>query len=216
MNHTYDKKQAGSPEERAKRVRYLREKVLRFTREVFSEKSGIPINTLQNWEQSRHSGLIERGAKKIIQALDNAGIPCSLEWLLYGIGESPASPFETQRYLTEAEIIAEELELFHRLNPNAIDMVIKDDSMLPYYWLGDTVAGKRYTGEDIKKTVGLACIVETITGGVLIRFLEEAEESGRYNLLCANQLALAKIKLESVELISAAPILWLRRKSHFS
>lgn len=214
MNPTYDKIQAGSPEERAKRVRYLREKVLRFTREVFSKKSGIPLNTLQNWEQSRHSGLIERGAKKIILALDDAGIKCSLEWLLYGIGEPPLSPFASETHLTEEEIIAEELQLFHRLNINTIDILVNDDSMLPYFWSGDYAAGKRYTGEDIKKTVGLPCIVETVSGNVMIRFVEEAAESSKYNLLCANQMALGKIKLESIELISAAPVLWHRRKSH--
>lgn len=216
MNHTDDKTRAGSPEERAKRVRYLREKVLRFTREAFSTKSGIPINTLQNWEQSRHSGLIERGARKIIQALDEAGISCSLEWLLYGIGEPPASSLtvKPENYLTEEEIIAEELQLFHRLNANAIDTLINDDSMLPHFWPGDYAAGKRYTGEDIKKVVGLPCIVETVSGNIMVRFLEESEELSHYNLLCANQLALAKIKLENVQLISAAPVLWLRRKSH--
>ena len=216
MSHTDDKIRAGSPEERAKRVRYLREKVLRFSREAFSTKSGIPINTLQNWEQSRHSGLIERGAKKIIQALDDAGITCSQEWLLYGIGESPSSSLTSRPeiYLTEEEVIAEELQLFHRLNTNTVDILIKDDSMLPHFWPGDYAAGKRYTGEDIKKTIGLPCIVETISGNVLVRYLEESAETSHYNLLCANQLALAKIKLESVELISAAPVLWLRRKSY--
>ncbi len=216
MNHTDDKMQAGTPEERAKRVRYLREKVLRFSREVFSEKSGIPINTLQNWEQSRHSGLIERGAKKIIQALQDAGISCSLEWLLYGIGGFPTSSLTSKPEicLTEEEIIAEELQLFHRLNPNAIDILINDDSMLPYYWPGDYAAGKRYTGEDIKKVVGLPCIVETNSGDIIVRYLEEASEPSRYTLLCTNQLTMGAIKLENTELISAAPVLWLRRKSH--
>jgi hypothetical protein len=204
------------PQQRAERVRYVREKVLRLTREEFQSRSGISPNSLQNWEQVRANGLTEMAARRLVQAFQKEGVNCTVEWLLYGIGEKPASPFSPssmRQEINEEDNIHRELALFHELNNNGVDARISDDSMLPCFWPGDYVAGTRYKGESIKKAVGMPCIVETTDGTVLVKLLEMGENEGCYNLASANPHAPVKRVFKDVELNYAAPILWIRRRS---
>lgn len=201
--------------ERAKRVRYLRQEVLRLTREKLSQSSGIPLNTLQNWERLRSKGLTEKGAERLIQAYRSEGIDCTVAWLLYGVGEKPIAPSQSLQKSKVEELIAQELQLFRQHNHNVAATLINDDAMLPCFCPGDLVAGQRYIGKAISKVIGLACIVELATDIVLVRMLEEADKADCYTLISANRNFLGKQTLENVSLRSAAPILWLRRRRYF-
>lgn len=215
----YNSEKRASPEERAQRVRYVREKVLGLTRKEFSRKSAISASSLQNWEQNRlEKGLTEAAAQRLVKAFREEGADCTIEWLLYDIGEKPSSPFSKQTMKSllkspDEEIIAKELKLYHELNPNSIDTVVSDDGMSPMCWPGDYVAGKRYIGEDIKKTIGLPCIVELETNELIVRMLEQGEEENRFNLYCANTNASTKKIIRNATVKSSAPILWLRRRT---
>lgn len=207
-----------SPEARAKRIRYIREAILKLSREQLSAVSKISASSLQNWEQERNKGLTEAGARRLVQAFREQGANCTVEWLLYDVGEKPTSPFSksTMKELLKSpdeEIISKELKIFHELNPNSIDTVISDDGMTPIFLPGDYVAGKRYMGEEIKKTIGLPCILELETQELLVRMLEVGEEENKYNLYCANPNALTKKIYRNIEIKSSAPILWMRRKT---
>lgn len=214
----FESEKRSSPEARARRIRYVRESVLGVSREQFSVKSKISASSLQNWEQERNKGLTEAGARRLVQAFREEGADCTVEWLLYDIGEKPSTPFSkaTMKELLKSpdeEIISKELKLFHELNPHSIDAVISDDGMSPIFWPGDYVAGKRYVGEDIKKTIGLPCIVELDTGELWVRMLEVGEEENTFNLYCANPNALTKKIYRNVEVKSSAPVLWMRRRT---
>lgn len=206
-------------EERSKRVRYVREEALRFTKEQFSKVSGIPLSTLQNWENIRNNGLTERGVNRLVQALRAEGIDCAPEWLLYGIGEKPVSPFIQQKASANnvvksvgEDVITQELQLFHQLNPDAVDIVVNDDAMLPYLWPGDHVAGKKYRAEEIKMVIGLPCIVQTTDGLNFVRLLEIGVKPDAYNLVCANPHTRLKGVMENIQVSSVAPIEWIRRR----
>jgi DNA-binding transcriptional regulator YiaG len=209
-----------STEERSKRVRYIREEILRLSRAKFSERTGISPNSLQNWEQGRNenTGVPEQSAKRLLEAFKKEGVDCSLEWLLYGLGNPPSSPFSSSaapliKMQDEDSIIKEELALFHTLNQNTIDAIINDDAMSPYFWPGDVVAGKYYENDAIKKALGLPCIVQTKTGGVFVRLLEEGESTEVYNLSCSNPQTITKTLIKNVTLVKVAPVLWIRKKS---
>lgn len=211
--------QVASSKARGKRLYYLRKELLRLSRESFGEKHNIPVASLKNWEQARYTGLTERGAKKLIPAFQQEGINCTLEWLLYGIGENPASPFPSLNQLlntpatTNESIIAQELRLFHQLNDSAVDCIVTDNGMAPCILVGDHVAGKRYFGQDIEHTVGLPCIVQTLTGEVLVRLVKKGSYTERFTLQCTNtNTAISQPLIENVQLFSVAPILWIRRK----
>lgn len=218
MNHI-DVVDHALPEERASRVRYVREVVLRLTREQLSKNSGIPINSLTNWEKVRNQGLSEAGAKRLVQAYRAEGIICTIEWLLYGSGNKPTSPYLSQESsvnqpikTSEEEAIQQELTLFRQFYADSIDTIIADDNMAPCFWPGDVVAGKCYVGEAINKAIGLPCIIRLSSGVTLVRIVDIGEKAGCFNLTCTNSNSHLKV-IKDAPITVAAPILWIRRRS---
>jgi DNA-binding transcriptional regulator YiaG len=202
-----------SPKARGARVRHIRETVLRYSRRKFGEKYAIPAVTIQNWESGKYGGLTEKGALKLMEAFQAEGAPCSVEWLLYGIGAPPASWQSAVSNISANQRIAQELGLFRQLHPEAVDAIVADNSMEPGLQMGDIVAGERYFAEEISKAVGQYCIVQLTTGEVLIREFWSGNQQDQYVLTCLNPKA--KIKAKKVKanaLFSVAPIIWIRRK----
>jgi hypothetical protein len=218
---------ADSPKARAKRIREIRD-ALRLSRPKFAEKlnevlsarkvlakSLIPQGTLQNWEEARFGGLSQKGAKLLVKGLYLLGTECTVEWLMYGTGNPPLIIFSNGlQQPKEEKIITQELKLFYQLNPNAIDVIIADDSMLPRFLPGDHVAGRRYFEEDIDIAIGEPCIIHTHeNSSILVRILQPGNIEGLYTLSCTNPSNYVERSiLENVKLFSAAPILWIRRK----
>ena len=218
-----------SPIERGKRLRYLRDDLLRLSRSRFGNLFNIPGGTIQTWEDARHGGLSEKGAKKIVQGLQDEGIDCRLEWLLFGFGEQPRSNFPWSAMNTSPKLesqsestnehssvkagIIQELQLFRQHYSNAIDTIVPDDAMMPSLFPGDYVAGDRYFDHDIIKTIGLPCIVQLMNGYTLVRIVEKEGKDGGHNLSCINPYPSDQPSiLHDVTLFSAAPILWVRRQ----
>ena len=205
--------------ERANRVRKLRD-ALHLSRGHFERTHGIPQQTLQGWEDARWGTLTDKGAIKLIQAYQQEGLHVTLEWLMYGVGNDPlatrniAEPGHPnyQVILTEQAIISQEVQLFHQHNPKAIDLIIQDDAMLPCLAPGDLVAGKRFFDQAIEQVLGLLCIIQTKTGIMLVRKLEQGSEPGLYKLSSLNpNTTVSEPRLEDVSLFSAAPIIWIRK-----
>jgi hypothetical protein len=208
---------ADSIENRAKRLRLIRQ-FLRLSRPALEKKYAIAACSLQNWEQARYGGLSEKGARKVVRAFAAEGVECTIEWLLYGVGKNPIAPQArplhskiTKHYSTEAETIAKEIQTFHSLNRNAVDCVMQDDGMLPAFLPGDHLAGIRYFSSDISKAIGLTCIAQTTEGDIFVRVLEEGDVPNRYNLIIINPHTTLR-HVKNIELLSVAPVLWMRRK----
>ena len=107
----------------------------------------------------------------------------------------------------------EELLLFRTHYPNAMDFIVSDDGMEPDYKIGEYVAGSSRYHQQIEHLVGLDCIVKTMEGEVFLRHIKKRGEDGRYTLACINsKTTVEKPILYDVELFSAAPVIWTRRK----
>ncbi|WP_423062937.1 XRE family transcriptional regulator [Candidiatus Paracoxiella cheracis] len=208
-------------EARAKRVKSLRQ-LTQLSRRAFAERYGIPAPTLQNWEDAKGNGLSEKGARNIVQLLKEAGIYCSVDWLMYGIGSGPQ--VSEKQYQVEESLpndawykqdktrIEEELSLFHQHFPNAIEFVVPDDSMEPRFIKGEWVAGVRHQATELSKAIGKACIVLTKDGQMILREVRKSDIPGRYTLACLNLKTTAtKPFIYDVELVYAAPVIWSRR-----
>jgi transcriptional regulator with XRE-family HTH domain len=198
------------------------------TRREFEKKYQVSANTLQGWEQGKNP-LSKKGAKRIIEALKLEGLLCSMEWLMDGKG-MPPRPFEmlnsdasaardiesaiTSVNLNEETAIYQELQVFKSHNPNPIIITVSDDSMNPYYHTGDYIGGTRLTNaEDIAPYLGRACIVELSDHTIVPRYLHEGSEEGTYTLSCTNhQSRNSPLTVFNTTILSAAPILWHRRK----
>lgn len=204
--------------ERAKRVHSLRT-MTGLSRREFAKRYGVAPGTLQHWEDINGNGLTEKGAHRLIKALQSSGIYCSFEWLMHGSGKGPyaeqtnntfsALSFEPNN---ESNNIKQELALFYQHYKEAIDCIIQDDGMWPVYKINDHVAGHRIYGHAIDDYIGQECIVMTVDGDLLVRELRRSELPNHYTLACINpRTSINKPIIYDIQLVSAAPILWLRR-----
>jgi hypothetical protein len=210
-----------SPLARGKRLKTVR-MMAGLTRNGLEDKYGISASTIQSWEAAKAGGLTERGVQRVIPVLQKEGIFCTADWLLYGVGlppqpanlNLPASDETPMPHATlpEDKAIIQELLTFRELNTNVVDLVVADDGMQPNYTPGDYVAGKRKTKDDIIRSLGHDCIVETANNEILLRRVKNGSKPGLFTLICTNSdTSVTTPTLYDLELLSAAPVIWHRR-----
>ncbi|MFA6409389.1 MAG: hypothetical protein WCW01_04360 [Gammaproteobacteria bacterium] len=184
------------------------------------ENSSLNICTYKGWEVGGYGGLPVDGAERVIKRIAEEGVVCTAEWLLYEIGQGPyiipdfkklnkdSQRINTAEISEEKEKILQEILLFRKNFPEAIDYQIKDDGVTPIYNPNDFVAGVKYFGDTIRTIVNQYCIVQTLDGKTLVRLLKEGTSPNKFLLLCTNpQTLVTNPALYDVELASAAPIL---------
>jgi DNA-binding transcriptional regulator YiaG len=210
------KTRSTKPEEvknRGKRIKYLR-KLLRYSARAFCEKCQAPESTLKSWEQGRFTGLTTDGALRIIAACEKEGLDCTLDWLLYGEGDAPQlkKPLFAGAFLPSSTVspLTQELRLFHQLHTDVIDTIVNDEAMEPFFTKDDHVAGIRYFGDDIKKLLGLNCIMQLQSGEIIVRKLASVDKDGNYTLTSLNTKFNPNI-IKNASIFSAAYIIWTRK-----
>jgi transcriptional regulator with XRE-family HTH domain len=214
-----------SAEARGKRLKSLR-KMADLSRKALTIKYQISASTIQAWEDGKAGGLTAKGAQRIVAALREEGVYCTVDWLMHGVGQSPnlaerlylraAEPvreYSSSSIIPHAESVTRELLVFRQLNHDTIDMIIIDDGMRPYYQVGDTIAGIRCRDiNSIENCVGKDCIVELQNGEVLFRRLRAGSKHSQFHLQCINLDTLVKQPYRYDEiLLSVAPVIWHRR-----
>lgn len=200
-----------SPEHRASRLKALRE-MSGLSREAVKKKYGIARGTLQNWETARFGGLTVKGAQLVVKAFKSENIQCTPEWLLHGIGIAPQFSSKTppQQKPHNIKLLTQELLYFRHHNSDSIDYTITDDSMLPFA-PGTVVIGRQLFQESIEEALWHDCIINTMEHGILFRLLRPGNQLGVYHLYARNIHSHApKLMLHNVDIISAAPITWIR------
>lgn len=217
LKHPLDK---AVTRERAKRIRALR-KAFGYSRPMFCKKYakyGVKAGTLQSWEDVRWNGVSEKGAAMLVKIFKEEGINITVEWLLFGVGDNPLKHLDRFKIagaiikILPDETIAQELRFFHQLNADAVDAVVADDGLVPWLMPGDRVAGKRLFGQEIAKAIEHPCIIQTLAGKVMVRWLKKGHEADHYTLVCTNpDTRVGEPVLENIKLFSAAPILWIRK-----
>jgi len=151
------------------------------SRKDLESKYGISMHTLQSWELGRNP-ITEKAASKLVEIFHSSGVHCSAQWLLSGSGKSPSlldsefTPYPTldkqiSSLLTQENTVQKEIEFFKTNNPNAMVIMVSDDTMEPAYNRGDFVGGIQYLrSSDIEECIGHDCIVE-ISEGIYFRRL---------------------------------------------
>ena len=83
--------------------------------------------------------------------------------------------------------------------------------MSPVHILGQTIAGRKRRGKDIDDLVNKICIVETLDEQILVRYVKQGDTPKTYHLIALNEETTApRPYLTNVELLSAAPVSWVR------
>ncbi len=217
--------QKSTPESRGKRLKSLR-MMAGLSRKALEDKYDVSASTMQSWEDAKAGGLTEKGAKRAIEVFRQEGIRCNVDWLLFGIGTPPQlsdklfqkqvqlqDVIEGRVEIAEERAIVNELLAFRQHNPDAVEFIMPDDGMTPLYRKGDYVAGKRRYNEAINNVLGMDCIIETKENEVLLRRLKPGSQAGLYTLICLNpEACVTEFALHDREILSAAPVIWLRRK----
>ncbi len=197
------------------------------TRREFEKKYNISANTLQGWEQGKNP-LSEKGAKRVVEAFKWEGLICSVEWLIHGTG-MPPRPYDmlnagirngvkkdnvlAEQNIREEEMIYRETQLFKEQNINSIILTVADDAMEPYFHTGDYIGGVQVYNEEMDRFFGNMCIVELENNLIVPRLLQKGSRPGRYNVCCMNSTTKASpLNYYDINVMSAAPILWHRRK----
>lgn len=205
-----------SPEQRAYRLKRLRNLANLSRRDMCTPHSAIQLNTLKGWEVAKYGGLSKTGAQKVIERVKQAGVECSLSWLLHGQGLPPVindlqrhyTP-STELALPETALIMSELELFKQHCPMSLYTEIKDDSLLPYYQPKDWVAGP-YSAP-IEACKDAICIIELDSGECLVRKVLIGPDQA-INLTAINPFCTAQPPiLFGVQPIKLAPVTWHRK-----
>lgn len=220
-----DERQQSSAKTRGKRLRLIR-KMSGLTLNELAEKHNLGVSTIKYWECAKNQGLSPKGAKKIITAMQSQGVQCSYMWLMHGVGLPPQfidlrSHNSTkqiplcidQATYEEEKSITNEISLFCEKVIGAITLTVFDDAMEPIYSVNDSIGGKRLYTQDLAKSIGKNCIIETADHQLLCRRIAQGTSSDSFNLYCINPHTTANPPhLYDVKLLSAAPIsrIWKR------
>ena len=126
----------------SQKIRSLRG-YLGLSREAFSKKSGIPRETLNQWENNRRKNISEKSVQRIIAAFEQEGIFCTREWLLNDEGDSPLE--RSANHLPrggqdEPSPPPDEIINFCSQYPAAKIHYITDNTMYPAMLRGDVLA----------------------------------------------------------------------------
>jgi DNA-binding transcriptional regulator YiaG len=98
-------------------------------------------------------------------------------------------------------------------NTDPVILTISDESMYPFYNIGDYVGGNKKLKEDISQLIGCNCIIETAEGYTLCRKLLKSESKNTYILLATNmELKESPIVITNVNINYAAEIIWHRKR----
>lgn len=203
--------------ERGKRIKLIRHMLQMRTFE-FADFINAGDSTVRYWEAGKGTGLTERGALKIIGALEASNLNCSIEWLLEGKDTPPSfkkedivstkarSPEVAQNAVIN---IQDEVDLFRETYDNATVLKITDDAMAPYYNLGDYIGGIWVAGHQLNEMIGQICVIQTLDGRTLLRKINAHLEGKNYQLSCINPTTSMPLVIE-VEVLTVAPIkrLW--------
>lgn len=216
-----------TPEAKGERLRRVRN-IANLSREEFCSDGSVNIHTLAGWELGRFGGLSRNGAIIVAHRVAKEGVHCTVEWLLHDIGVSPYlipkidvtnNNIQNQKNIDNSyheevnNLITDELICFRSHYKEILELSVTDNSMAPYYNIGDHVAGKKIYEDDIAKLIGKDCIVNTENGLLLLRNLRQGTTDNHYTLISLNAFTQSNNSiLYDIKITSAAPIYWHRKK----
>lgn len=191
------------------------------SRKDLEDKFGVSMHTLQSWELGRNP-LTDKAASKLVEIFHSTGVNCSMQWLLEGLGKSPAllesefTPYppldkDIAPLLDKENTIQKEIDFFKTHNPNAIVIMVSDDTMEPRYSQSDFVGGTQYIiPKKINECIGHDCIIETSEGTFFRRLIRR---KNGYALVCLNpQTEMEEPVVFAKHILAATPIIWHRWK----
>ncbi|CAM4396647.1 MAG: hypothetical protein LEGION0398_MBIBDBAK_00202 [Legionellaceae bacterium] len=169
-----------STEQRAFRLAYLMDNVLKMSRNDFAKLVGVTKTSISFWRNPTDKrGLMESAAGKICRGVLKLGLKCNPSWLLHGMGASPSwiTSDETEKVILPERQL--EISSFLSFSKSAVVFRIQDNSMQPLYFYNDIVGGiwQKSNEIDERKTY----IVE-VNGQLQVRKLKATNKPNHFDL----------------------------------
>jgi transcriptional regulator with XRE-family HTH domain len=165
---------------------------LGYSRREFAEKSNFSAATIQAWEDGKYP-IPQKSLAKYVDALFKVGLISNTEWFVSGEGLAPrpinkivANDKDADLRLSKEESLLREISFFEKENENAIIISVTDDSMLPFFEVGDYVAGKIVSGQKAHTFINCLCIITVTSGETYIRKLRPGSREELFNLVSTN------------------------------
>jgi len=202
-----------SAKDKARRLKQLRS-VLGLTAKELSERNNIPLPTIKAWEAASTASLTEKGAHRIVDALKDEGVDCSISWLLHGTGAQPMlaeekqdivlTDFSRKDYIMTRET---EIQQFYSTFKNSIILEVNDDAMMPFYRPGDVIGGV-WQSQQIEQLVQRNCLIKLSDHSILCRKLTLGTKEGHFHCYATNMESDAHpLVIENLEVESVAPVM---------
>ena len=196
---------------RAARLKQLR-KMAGLSRRLFSERHGVAVGTLQNWETARFGGLSEKGARVMLAALRKEGVVCNYEWLMTGVGSGPV------KYMVDTNLdsigdervssMEKDVAFFKGRYPSSKSYCLRDDSMSPLLNIGDEVVALPV--QDVQTCLGRLCLID-LTGGISILRYVKSIDSQVLSCFAQNMQSRAPMLfVDRAEYSSISAVIWCR------
>ncbi len=220
-------KELDTPIKKAERLIHLRN-LAKLSRKDISLMANVSVLTYKGWENARFGGIPQKRAELLVNILQTEGINCSVDWLMFGIGESPQkilchriNQFKemiSTKATNQSPIVIEQLRIQAELeffcnsnNWETLYFTIADDAMAPYFLPGDIVAGIKVMRNDYEKTIGMNCIIRTKNNKIFVRQVQKGSTPELFTLLSSNANSKQQFILQDIELIDIAPVVWHRK-----
>lgn len=183
----YSKKSTHDLSKVGGRIKYLRD-LMGVSQRKLAE-FGLKTSTLARIES--HQGEITlKQANILIRIAQEKGIYCSLQWLVSGEGESPHMTTSLPFQPIHVPIIEEykntgllrDIIQFTEKNPDSAVILIKDESMVPYFKPGEYVGGSPIKLDKISELFDIDnapykhCIIKFKNGQQLLRSVKKVND----------------------------------------
>jgi hypothetical protein len=186
------------------------------TRKEFEIKYNIPIITLRSWESSAH--IKEKAAQRFLSAIQQEGIECDLNWIVFGSGPRPSINNFLSKKINDVfslgdcfdEEITEEIALLQKKYKNKFtSILINNDDNYPFLVIGDYIGGILVDSlSDLDKNL---YIIECDNNITLIRQIIPTQTKDKYHLKAYNQDIEFPI-LYNQKIKKSWRIIWIRKR----
>jgi transcriptional regulator with XRE-family HTH domain len=173
---------------RGRRLKRLRA-LVGLTRDDLAARADVSRASMSYWENATYSGLSHRAAEKLIPVIKEAGVYCSVEWLLLGLGQEPyriqgaaEHPIPASHGDVQLSEIQKEIALFTSLHTNAVVMQVPHSGMAPFLLQGDYVGALLQSIDTVQEIEPSANYIVRFDNTLQARRVKHNPQAGLYDL----------------------------------
>jgi transcriptional regulator with XRE-family HTH domain len=182
----------------------------RLSRADIFRQFGISEATIKSWEFNLQKDVSPKAVNRILQVFDSLGIPCTQEWLVFGVG-SP--PFYKEVSPVGSNVRKDSLEklYFEECHPKALTHTIRNDALMSYFAKGDIVGALPVRGGNFAAKLGAFCIAITARNEQFVGRLANGTKEGHFSIIQDLSLQTNDAIIIDINLARLYEIVWTRK-----